>query len=206
MKVLVVDDHPMFLMGVTSMIEQNDMDIEVLQAENIQQALTLLAANTGLDIVVTDLQMPEGSGIDLITKMKDLKLEIPILVISASEKIAHVAEALDAGASGFISKSAQPAEMIDAVQNCASGNECIDPMFIEALAEHRAARESVHLTKRQIEIIQHMNAGDANKKIAFDLNISEATVKNHIRQIFQELSVFNRVECLTKARELGVID
>lgn len=212
MKLLLVDDHAMFLEGLSFLLQKACGQCEVLTAHNVESAKQIITNHIDLDIILVDLNMPHVSGIALVHAVQQLNVLIPIVVLSATDCLEQIQEALNAGALGFISKSDNSERLVETILQVQSGNYQLPEKIRLALSqrhhvkqENQALAEQIGITPRQLEVLSLIDEGLANIKIADKLFISEHTVKSHLKQIFQKLAVSNRVESIKKAKELGLL-
>lgn len=207
-RVLLVDDHQLFRRGVASLLSGRE-DIEVVGeanngAEAVERARELMP-----DVILMDIKMPRLDG---IAATKQLKTEIPyvrIMMLTVSETDEDLFEAIKAGASGYLLKNVDPDYLIASVQQVQRGEVPIAPtMAAKILRELTAPAETTvqALTGRERQVLELLAGGLANKEIAFQLKISENTVKNHLRNILEKLHLQNRVQAALYAVRMGLTD
>jgi DNA-binding NarL/FixJ family response regulator len=210
MKLLVVDDHPVFRDGLAALLRQGSATTVVLQAAECTSALTLADQHTDIDAVFVDLMMPGMSGELAVREFRKRHPELPVIVLSSSENPGDVRRALQAGALGYIPKSAEPGTLLSALQLVLSGNIYVPPLL--ALAAEAAVADREHasgphgiaqLTDRQFEVLEHVSAGRSNKEISARLGIAEKTVKAHVAAIFKALNVVNRTQAANAMRAIA---
>jgi two-component system NarL family response regulator len=207
-RVLLVDDHQLFRRGVASLLSGRE-DIEVVGeasngAEAVERARELMP-----DVILMDIKMPELDG---LAATKQLKAEMPyvrIMMLTVSETDEDLFEAIKAGASGYLLKNVDPDYLVACVQQVQRGEVPIAPtMAAKILRELTAPAESTiqALTGRERQVLELLAGGLANKEIAFQLKISENTVKNHLRNILEKLHLQNRVQAALYAVRMGLAD
>jgi DNA-binding NarL/FixJ family response regulator len=207
-RVLLADDHQLFRRGVASLLSGRE-DIEVVGeagngAEAIERARELMP-----DVILMDIKMPQLDG---ISATKQLKAEMPyvrIMMLTVSETDEDLFEAVKAGASGYLLKNVDPDYLIACVQQVQRGEVPIAPtMAAKILRELTAPAESTiqALTGRERQVLELLAGGLANKEIAFQLKISENTVKNHLRNILEKLHLQNRVQAALYAVRMGLAE
>jgi DNA-binding NarL/FixJ family response regulator len=201
MKTLIVDDHPLFRAGLAALLEA-EAGAVVLEASDVVMGLGLVGANPDLDAVLLDLALPAGGGMGAIPRFCAASPTTPVIVLSASEDPGDVRSALEAGALGYIPKSASAPSLLAALRFVTDGNVYVPPSAVRAPS--RAGR-AVPLTARQIEVLRILARGWSNKEVARALGVSDKTVKAHLAAIFQLLGVTSRTEAAAVARELGLI-
>jgi DNA-binding NarL/FixJ family response regulator len=206
MKVLIVDDHPVFRAGLTALIVQSHPGARVVPARDAEEALALVADHHDLDIVVLDLFMPGLAGPMAIERFGRARPDLPVIVLSSSESPSDVRAALAAGALGYVAKSAGERTLLTAMAMALGGERYVPPFMADeaaASAGERAAEAA--LTGRQTEILRLLGRGASNKEIARALDLSEKTVKAHVTAVLTRLSVANRTQAALAARERKLI-
>ncbi|HEY4368871.1 MAG TPA: response regulator transcription factor [Steroidobacteraceae bacterium] len=207
MKLLIVDDHPVFRDGLAALLRQAAEHTIILQAPECATALAIADEHEDLDAVFVDLMMPGMSGDLAVREFGKRRPELPVVVLSSSESPSDVRRALNAGALGYIPKSADPQTLLSALQLVLTGNIYVPPLL--ARATKPANTESgegaeVHLgqlTERQVDVLKHLCTGLSNREISARLGIAEKTVKVHVAAIFKTLNVVNRTQAANAARE-----
>ena len=210
LRILIADDHPLFRKGMrtllVSMPETEVVGEATTGKETVDRALALQP-----DIVLMDLQMPEGGGLTAIRSLTSANPETRILVVTLFEDDESVFAALRAGARGYVLKDADEDEMIRAIQAVARGEAIFSPAVASRLMDYfTAARTSPHaeafpdLTEREREILAMIARGRSNYEIAEELSISLKTVRNHASNIFSKLQVADRTQAAIRAREAGL--
>jgi DNA-binding NarL/FixJ family response regulator len=211
-RVMVVDDHPMWREGVARDLTEAGYLVAAAVGEG-RQAVRV-SASVRPDVVVLDLQLPDLSGVEVIRGLVAAVPEIHILVLSASGEQQDVLDAVKAGATGYLLKSAAREEFLDAVRRTAAG----DAVFTAGLAglvlgEYRRLASSPagdpdapRLTDRETEILRLVAKGLSYKQIAERLTLSHRTVQNHVQNTLGKLQLHNRVELVRYAIEQGLDD
>jgi DNA-binding NarL/FixJ family response regulator len=207
MKLLIVDDHPVFRDGLAALLRQTGPATEVLQAPGTEEALRVMGVHPDIDAVFVDLVMPGLTGEAAIREFARHHPQLPVIVISSSENPGDVRRVLNAGALGYIPKSASAQTILSALKLVLSGNVYVPPLLLHAPAEPAPAREQqdsralAQLTERQIGVLRHVRDGLSNKEISARLGIAEKTVKAHIAAIFKTLNVVNRTQAAKFLRD-----
>jgi DNA-binding NarL/FixJ family response regulator len=196
-RLLLIDDHPLFVDGFATMIAQARPDWRFAAAHSSTDGVALLAADPDFDLVIVDLQLPDHDGFATIAAIAATCPHLPRLVISGREDAAARMRAQAAGASGFIVKSLPPDRMIALIDDVAAGRSGF------AAADANAALPC--LSPRQLDVLALLAEGHANKEIRFRLNIAERTVRAHLTELFASLGVQTRVNAILRAREIGLI-
>lgn len=207
MKLLIIDDHPVFRDGLAALLRQASADTEVLQAPDAEGALRVMGEHADLDAVFIDLVMPGLTGEAAIREFARHHPQLPVIVLSSSENPGDVRRVLNAGALGYIPKSASAQTILSALKLVLSGNVYVPPLLVHAPPEPAAAPpppEShvlAQLTERQVDVLRHVRDGLSNKEISVRLGIAEKTVKAHIAAIFKTLNVVNRTQAAKFLRD-----
>ncbi len=208
MKLLVVDDHPLFRDGLAALLRQANPDTQVFQASDSEAGMEMAQATGDLDAVFVDLMMPGLAGEAAVKEFARRRPELPVIVLSSSENPSDVKRVLKAGALGYIPKSASPQTVLSALQLVLTGNIYVPPLLARA-ADSTATEQNTTapaplaaLTERQIEVLKQLRDGHSNKEISNRLGIAEKTVKAHVAAIFRALNVVNRTQAANAAREL----
>jgi len=213
MKILLVDDHQLFLEGISQILQCNFNAIEVLKADSVIKAIDIISSVPQIDLALVDLAMPDADGLSFLKQAKVIDQTLPIAVLSASDHIQNIKLVLSEGAQGFIPKTYPPKQLIIAINTILSGAHYLPPDIESRLVQMDLANdqaqfsaiESHDITERQLEVLSLLAKGLTNQKIAKLLFISEHTVKSHVKQLFQKLDSDCRMDCVNQARELGLI-
>lgn len=200
-KVLTVDDHPVLREGIAAIINNHPDLVLVGEAGSGSEAIECFR-RCRPDITLMDLAMPEMNGIDAIVAIRREFPNARIIVLTTYTGDAQAAQALKAGASGFLLKSAVRKELLDTIRSVEAGQRRIPPEIAMAMAEHYSADT---LTLRELEVLRQVAAGNANKIVAERLYISEETVKNHVKAILEKLAARDRTHAVTIALKRGII-
>ncbi|MGH8189806.1 MAG: response regulator [Steroidobacteraceae bacterium] len=212
MKLLVIDDHPVFRDGLAALLRQAAENTTVLQAPECATALQLAAEHDDLDAVFVDLMMPGMSGDLAVRELGKSRPELPVIVLSSSENPSDVRRALNAGALGYIPKSASPQTLLSALKLVLTGNIYVPPLLAHAATpvrdddgNHDAPPALEQLTDRQLDVLRHLSTGLSNKEISARLGIAEKTVKAHVAAIFKTLNVVNRTQAAHAVRAANLL-
>ena len=208
MKVLIADDHALFRDGLAMRLEEINQDIILHQAATFSQALKILDKELDVDMVIADLDMPDMKWEDGIAELKKKVPEASLIIISASEDIRNIRKILTAGIKGYIPKRSDPKIMYNALKLILEGGTYIPPAFIENSAENSSnmgRNNGKTLTNRQSQVLDLIAQGKSNKQIAYEIGVSEATVKLHINALLRSLKVNNRTQAVVTAQKMGLI-
>jgi two-component system, NarL family, nitrate/nitrite response regulator NarL len=205
-RIVLVDDHTLFRKGLAELLEQSG-SIEVSAfTGNPDEVDTLLRAHRP-DVLILDLNMPGTDGITLMQQLRSDGHTLPVLILTLSEAEDDLARALRAGANGYLLKSMEPDEVVDAIQRAQRGETVVAPAMTAKLVNlyDQKGQDSNSLldalTPREREILTHLARGESNKAIARTLDISHDTVKLHVRHILAKLNLSSRVEAAVFAVE-----
>ncbi len=204
MKLLIADDHAIFRQGLRAVLASLSEDIIIDEAGDLATALEL-AIDQPPDIILLDLRMPGMEGFQGISKLRKRVVGAPIVVLSASEESEDVFQALSAGASGYLAKSATAAVILEALRLVLVGGIYVPRELVanaESIVPPKA--ETPRLTKRQTEVLNFIVDGHSNKEIAHLLKTSEGTIKAHVAAIMRQLGARNRVQMLLAAERAGL--
>jgi len=209
-RLIIADDHTLVRQGLRQFLEMAS-DIEVVGEASTGQEVLDLVAKDPPDVILLDLRMPEMDGLEVARRIQEEHPEVGVMMLSAYDYRQFVVEAVRAGARGYILKSMDAEQLIQAVHLVASGNMVFDPQVVVALAEEltrsreREERGDV-LTAREIEVLQLLAFGNSNKDIAEQLDISAETVKTHLEHIFRKLGTSDRTAAVAEALRRRVIE
>lgn len=201
-RILIVDDHPVVLAGLTSMLGTQG-GIEVAgSASSGEEALEMLQTKPA-DLLLLDLRMPGMSGIETLHAIKRAKISVRVIILTSFETDEDIYRAVQAGAQGYLLKGAPQSDMIDAIRAVHSGKRYFPRQIAARLAE-RMMR--TNLTSRELEVLRMLATGLTNKQIGSALDISDNTVRNHVNSIIEKLEVCDRTEAATTAIHRGIIE
>lgn len=201
-RILTVDDHQLLREGIAAVLEsQEDMTL-VAQASNGREAVESFR-RLRPDVTLMDLRMPDMSGIEAIAAIRGEFPDARIIVLTTYAGDAQAAAALKAGAAGYLLKNLVRKELLETIRAVHSGKRRVPPEIATEIAEHVADDE---LTGREIEVLRRVAAGKSNKLIAAELDISEGTVKTHMKSILPKLDASDRTHAVMIALKRGILD
>lgn len=209
MRFLIVEDHPLFCEALEGALQMATPDADMLQATSIDGALDLLASRFDVDLILLDLSMPGTTGLSGIIRIRKAFPRIPVVIVSGHQDAKIISGALSLGVSGYILKSSSKQELAHSISEVVRGAVCL-PAAFRALARPQrspiAAQELLKrlhdLTPQQLRVLEMLKRGLQNKQIAFELKISETTVKVHVSDILRKLNVLSRTKAIVEMSKI----
>lgn len=202
LRVLVIDDHALIREGLRRLISRDDSIHVVGEAASKREALAQISHHDP-DVIVVDLHLPDGSGLDVIAWARSASQKLGIVVLTMSNMPEHIRASMQSGASAHVDKSAPISEVLQAIRESAD-----KPLSFTArrmteaiIAKNRA----IGLTPRELEILEKLPTGDTVQEIAAQLFVTESTVKTHLSAVYKKLGATNRVQAINAARKLGLL-
>ena len=205
-RVVVADDHKVVRAGIRELLS-DEPDIAVVgEARDGREAVELAVAQRP-DVVVMDINMPELSGVEATRQIRAAAPQVRVLVLTAYHDDPYIYGLLDAGASGYILKTAEGQEIVRAVRATAAGQAAIDPAVAPRLIARltQPAAQTDALTERELAVLRLAARGQTNKQIGAALQISDRTVQNHLANIYAKLGVASRTEAVTVGLQRNLI-
>jgi DNA-binding NarL/FixJ family response regulator len=209
-RVLIADDHAVVREGLRAFLALQD-DLEVVaEAEDGEQAVSAVERLTP-DVALVDLVMPRLDGIAAIRRMREVRPETRVIVLTSFVDEDKMLPAVRAGASGYLLKDVQPQELVEAIRTVHGGGTLLHPTVVEELVREVSrddARQPAAnpLTEREREVLALIARGRANKAIAFELGVAEKTVKTHVSNILAKLNLTDRTQAALYAVREGLVD
>lgn len=197
MRVLLIDDHPLFVEGFQAMVARLRPEWQLDTAGAGDAAFDTIAAQMP-DLVVLDVFLPDRDGFDLVHSFKERWPSLPVILVSGRDHAAMAVRARASPASGFVAKTTPPDAFVALIEEALAGRS--------AWADRDPASDAPTLTPRQAEVLELLSAGHGNKEIRYRLGIAERTVRAHLTELFQLLGVHGRMPAVIRARELGLIE
>jgi DNA-binding NarL/FixJ family response regulator len=224
MKVLLIDDHPLILSALQTVIQSLGDHVHVATADCARAARDALRQDPSHDLVLLDLQLGDADGFDLLGDLRSLYPALPVVVVSASDRTSDVIRAIDMGAMGFVPKRASNDTLLEALQQVISGGVYVPPMSMGADFQptlthasplrqiQQAAQASGYqsvpslrqlgLTARQTDVLNLLLKGQPNKLIARELGLSVETVKDHVAAVLRTLGVSSRTQAVIAVSQI----
>lgn len=231
MKLLLIDDQPLILSALKSVIQGVSNDVSVHGVSTAAEARATLARDPLFDLTLLDLQLGDANGFDLLAELRNDYPALPIVVVSASDRTSDVIRSIDMGAMGFVPKRATSATLLEALRLVMSGGIYVPPMTMggatEPLAPPRASATAprasmplpaglgrrdeppklpplggLGLTPRQTDVLALLLQGKPNKLIARDLNVSVETIKDHVAAVLRALNVSSRTQAVLAVSQM----
>lgn len=205
--IIIADDHPLFRGALRQALSSAEGDPLIVEAGDFEAARAAAAGNPDSDLMLLDLTMPGVSGLSGLMSLRAEYVNLPVVVVSASDDASTIRRALELGASGFISKSASIDEIRKAVKAVLEGEVWMPPN-LDLGAEHDPEiagliRRLQTLTPQQSRVLNMLAEGLLNKQIAYELGVSEATIKAHVSAVLQKLGVDSRTQAVIQLSRLG---
>ena len=205
-RVLLADDHAVVRAGIRQFLEQSPRLEVVAEANDGLEAKKLIAAHQP-DVAVLDIQMPGATGIDVTRWVRANHPRVGVLILSAYDDDPYVMAVLQAGANGYVLKTAAPEEIIRAVEDVHAGNSALDAVIaqkvLQNISRRREQPQVQPLTNREMEVLELVARGYTNKAIGVQLGISNRTVQGHLAHIFVKLQAASRTEAVMRAVSMG---
>ncbi|MCM2971869.1 MULTISPECIES: response regulator [Larsenimonas] len=208
-KFIVADDHPLFRAALTQALRQVASQVDIVEADTMEATVDAVTRHPDVDLILLDLHMPGAHGFSGLIQLRGQMPDIPVAVVSGSEEVSVVRRSIDYGASGFIPKSASLDVIAGAISEIIDGEIWLPPEMAAALGESneeetKFAEAIASLTPQQFRVLNMLTEGMLNKQIAYDLNVSEATIKAHVTAILRKLGVHSRTQAVIAAQKLEV--
>lgn len=210
-KLIVADDHPLFRNALINAISSTFATKATVETDSFDSTCDALEQHPDADLLLLDLHMPGNCGFLGLIQLRKTYPALPIVVISASEELDVIRRVMSFGASAYVPKSANPADISAALNAVMAGDLWVPAAIKKQVLEHQSseaeddldlAAKVAQLTQQQYKVLYYLTEGWLNKQIAYDLHISEATVKAHITAIFRKLGVTNRTQVVIQAQRL----
>ncbi|MFA3761925.1 nitrate/nitrite response regulator protein NarP [Yersinia sp. 2544 StPb PI] len=191
--IMIVDDHPLMRRGIRQLLEM-DHSFDVVAEANCGSEAITEAAKCQPDVILLDLNMKGMSGLDTLKALRHDGIDARIIVLTVSDARSDVYAMIDAGADGYLLKDSEPEVLLENIRQAARGENVFSNEVAQYLSSrHEEINPFSELTERELDVLQEVARGMSNKQVAFELHISEETVKVHIRNLLRKLNVRSRV-------------
>lgn len=208
MKVLIADDHALFRDGLSMHLEQIDPQAIIFQAGSFSSAMKIVDDEKKLDLIIVDLDMPDMHWEEGLAELKAKASGARFVVISATEDGKSIRKTLEKGISGYIPKRSDPKIMSGALKLILDGGTYLPPSILDVPSPSSALEgkgRGKTLTNRQSQVLELVAQGMSNKQIAYEMGVSEATVKLHINALLRSIGATNRTQAVVTAQKMGLI-
>lgn len=208
MKILIADDHALFRDGLALRLEQIAPDAIILQASNYAQIFKFIKSDSDIAIIILDIEMQDMPWLEALQDMRKLLPKTAIVVVSASEDGRTIRSVMSTGVKGYIPKRSDIKVFDNALKLILDGGTYVPPVLINNPPINNLSTKSTGLktlTNRQSQVLDLIAQGKSNKQIAYDMGVSESTVKLHINALLRSLHVSNRTQAVVTAQKLGII-
>lgn len=208
-KIIIADDHPLFRAALRQAVTQAVPGVEIVEADSLAAVQEAVEKHGDADLVLLDIHMPGTHGFSGLVFLRGQHPGVPVVVVSGSEQTHVMKRAIDYGASAFIPKSAPLETISEAISAVLEGEEWLpqeltDNMDPVSEEEQQFAAALASLTPQQFRVLTMLTEGLLNKQIAYELSVSEATIKAHVTAILRKLGVHSRTQAVIAAQRLGV--
>lgn len=198
-RVLIVDDHAVVRAGLVNALTLTKFEV-VASVATVAEAIAQIA-HTNPDVALVDLNLPDGSGFEIIQWIRSISKEMGIVILTLNSGSEFITAAMKSGANSFIVKTAPISQILSAIEHCVASPYSFSAQEMSSISKRTAAL----LTAREIDVLMKISLGLSNLQIARQLFLSQSTVKSHITAIFRKLNVDNRVSAINYARENGLL-
>ncbi|MDC4203036.1 MAG: response regulator transcription factor [Candidatus Manganitrophus sp.] len=214
-RILIADDHRVVREGLVAILKsRSDMDVvgEAINGFEVIEKTKALKP----DVILMDISMPQMNGVEATRAVRKISPEIGIVVLTMHDDDATIFELVRTGVHGYLLKDADASEIVKAIQSIYKGESIIHPSIarkilgefsqLETEQVKKAPRQMYNLSGREVDVLRRVAKGKTNKEIASELHLSEKTIKNHVRNIFHKMGVYDRTEAAMKGVQEGIID
>ena len=211
MRVLIVDDHPLFRSGLRALLYELDSSIETQEAATVGEVCDSHQRGENFDLMLLDMSLPDGNGLEVLRRVKEVFDATLVVILSATEDPNLILSAIDAGACGYIPKTTNPMVTVNALRLVLGRGIYLPSNILQNIkASNTGLQEErqclPRLSERQLSVLHRLLQGKSNKVIARELAIAEGTVKAHLASIYQFLDVTTRSQAMFRAHQLGFFD
>ena len=205
MKILIIDDHSLYRDGLKFNLSHIIPDAQIIDAENFSQALEYLKQNNDINLILADWDIPEIKWKDGLKKLKETSDNLQIGVMASTNENHDIRKILNMGLCCFLPKNINAKVLNSALGLVLNGGTYFPPSLLNHNSNQFSQTNGKHLTNRQTEVLKYLAQGLSNKQIAYQMNVSEATVKLHINALLRAVGATNRTQAVIKSQKMGVI-
>lgn len=208
MKILIADDHALFRDGLALRLEEIVPDAVILQASGYSQVFKILNTESQIDVLLLDVEMQDMPWLESLKQIHAMAPKMKIIVVSASEDSRTIRTILATGVKGYIPKRSEVKVFNNALRLIIEGGNYVPPNLLENAPINALSSRNIGiktLTTRQSQVLDLIAQGKSNKQIAYDMGVSESTVKLHINALLRSLHVSNRTQAVITAQKIGLI-
>lgn len=207
MKILLVDDHALVRQGLKQVLQllEPDQPLVCFEATDADQAMFIARSHPDLDLILLDFNLPGKNGLAILSDLGSYFPQIPVIMLSGMPNPALVLKAMQMGASGFLTKSGDPDELLHAIRQILAGDLYLPSDLARPDSQDASPMKGPVLTARQQSVLALLVQGMSNRQIGEQLHLSEETIKTHVSVILRELGAHTRVQAVSKARLLGYL-
>lgn len=205
----IADDHPLFRNALLGVLDAHMPDANITESSDLESTLAMLDKNPDIDLLLLDLHMPGSQDLFGLVTVRERYPTVPLIVISAREDIETISRCIGHGSSGYIPKSSSPSDIKEAISRVADGDTWVPASVQGELRkvdseERDLANKVASLTPQQYRVLCFLREGWLNKQIAYEMGVTEATIKAHITAIFRKLGVSNRTQAVVTLSKLSL--
>lgn len=210
MKILIIDDHTLYLEGIRAVLNQHLPSADIITSTTISQVSNLISSHPDIDLILLDLRMPNGGAPAVLSELREKKALIPVIIVSASESSTDVQLVMNQGAAGYLPKTTSPDELVNAIEFVLAGNIYLSPKWQSRLAEKNApvtiddGQTEIVLPPRLYDVLQLIEKGYSTKEVSNLLKLSENTIYGYVKDLFGKFNVSSRIELIQAAKQLNV--
>ena len=205
MKILIIDDHSLYRDGLKFNLANMLPEAQIIDAENMEQALKKIKQNTDINLVLANWDMPDIKLKDGIKTLKENSKGSQIGVIASSSENGDIKKILNMGLCCFLPKNIDTKVLNSALGLVLNGGTYFPPSLLNHNSGKFSQANGKHLTNRQLEVLKYLAQGLSNKQIAYQMNVSEATVKLHINALLRAVGATNRTQAVIKSQQMGIV-
>ncbi|WP_434357204.1 response regulator transcription factor [Parasalinivibrio latis] len=202
--IVIADDHPLFRNALFQSVHMAISGANLLEADSLDSLITLLDKDPDVDLLLLDLKMPGANGISGLVQLRAQFPDLPIVVISATEDAPIIRQVKSHGAFGFIPKSSDMRSLIQSLNHVLDGEMCFPEGIDDGGSDDDLSAKIATLTPQQHKVLSMLSDGLLNKQIAYELDVSEATIKAHMTAIFRKLGVKNRTQAVILLQQVDL--